>query len=484
MLFQTYEYLFLLLPASLAVFFFLNRKRQLALGSFWLLASSLFFYGYWKIQYVPLLLASIAVNYGFSRLLSNLPPEKIIRPGRWILGVAIGLDLAVLGYFKYADFFVENLNAITAQEFQALNVILPLAISYFSFQQIGYLVDSWRGETRDHTFLEYTVFVSFFPQLIVGPIVNHKDVIHQFRSLRGKIPNYRNLATGSFLTSVGLFKKVIFADYLGRYAERGFSDLEQLSTLEAWMTSLAGNFQIYFDFSGYTDMAIGAALMFNIRLPDNFRSPYAATNIQEHWRRWHITLSRFFLTYVYIPLGGSKKGESLKMFLILCIFLLSGIWHGAGWTFVFWGFLHGLGLVSFKLWEKVGIDLPPVLAWLINFNFVNITRVFFRSATFEDALDLLRRMVGIGATETPTKELFESARSLFEIHGDWFLWSFPGAVVLLLTGLLAVKICFKDSSALERDYEPTPRFVLATIAFAVLALLTRNETREFLYFQF
>ena len=332
-------------------------------GSLWLLGSSLFFYSFWRVEYLPLLLVSIIVNYGSSRLLSRTGDRIGPISKRAFLVTAIGFNLVLLGTFKYADFVIANFSAVTGVVVEPLDIVLPLAISYFTFQQIGYLVDSSRGETRDHGWLEYGIFVSFFPQLIVGPIVNHKDIVHQLRDPQNKLPDYRKLATGLFVLAVGLFKKSVLADRLSVYAEGGFSDLASLSTAEAWLVSLAGNFQIYFDFSGYTDMAIGSALLFGLQLPENFRSPFAATNIQDHWRRWHMTLSRFFLTYVYIPLGGSRKGELRKLTFILVIFLLSGLWHGAAWTFVFWGLLHGVGLVTFKMWEKVGIRLPLLVAW-------------------------------------------------------------------------------------------------------------------------
>ena len=263
---------------------------------------------------------------------------------------------------------------------------MPIAISFFTFQQIIYLVDSYRGETKEYAFLNYSVFVAFFPQLISGPIVHHKEMMPQFENNRNKIINHENIAIGMLFFSIGLFKKVVLADTFATWATNGFDRAEILYFFEAWATSLSYTFQLYFDFSGYADMAIGIGLLFNIRLPINFNSPYKSRDIRDFWRRWHITLSRFLRDYVYIPLGGNK-GTSIKTYNNLMVtFLIGGIWHGAGWTFVFWGLLHGLALVLQRLWSSFGLKMPTLLAWFITYNFVNLAWVFFRAESFSDAL--------------------------------------------------------------------------------------------------
>jgi D-alanyl-lipoteichoic acid acyltransferase DltB (MBOAT superfamily) len=273
-----------------------------------------------------------------------------------------------------------------------MNLALPLAISFYTFQQIAYLVDSYRNETKSYNFLNYAVFVTFFPQLIAGPIVHHAEMMPQFANLKNKIKNYYNIALGLFIFSIGLFKKVIIADTFAVYATQGFDVAEKLNMLEAWITSLSYTFQLYFDFSGYTDMAIGVALLFNIKLPMNFFSPYKAKNIQDFWKRWHITLSRFLKDYIYIPLGGNRKTSIRTYTNLFTTFVLGGIWHGAGWTFVFWGILHGLALVVHRLWKKLGFKMNVVLAWFITFNFINIAWVFFRAVNFESAIKVLKGM--------------------------------------------------------------------------------------------
>ena len=312
-----------------------------------------------------------------------------------LLTFGVIANVTLLGYFKYADFLIENTNLVTDSHIPLLHLALPLAISFFTFQQIAYLVDSYRGETKEYDFLNYANFVTFFPQLIAGPIVHHAEMMPQFAKTKNKVKNYRNIAIGLFIFSIGLFKKVVIADSFAVWATRGFDVAETLNLFEAWATSLSYTFQLYFDFSGYTDMAIGAALLFNIKLPINFNSPYKATSIQDFWRRWHITLSRFLRDYVYIPLGGNRKGNFRTYNNLMATFIIGGIWHGAGWTFVFWGFLHGVALVIQRAWNQLGFKMNTVLAWFITFNFVNIAWVFFRAKEWDDAIKVLNGMIDL-----------------------------------------------------------------------------------------
>ncbi len=274
-----------------------------------------------------------------------------------MLIVGILGNLLLLGYFKYADFFISNFNVAVGSNISLLHITLPLAISFFTFQQIAYLVDSYKGKVRKHNFISYTAFVTFFPQLIAGPIVHHSEMMPQFENIKNKIINKNNIAKGFFIFSLGLFKKVIIADTFAIWTKSGFDTSLTLNFLEGWATSLSYTFQLYYDFSGYTDMAIGAALFFNIHLPINFNSPYKATDIQDFWRRWHITLSRFLRDYVYIPLGGNRKGNYRTYLNLFLTFLVGGIWHGAGWTFIFWGFLHGVAIVVNRLWKNWGFKV-------------------------------------------------------------------------------------------------------------------------------
>tara|TARA_B100000795_G_C22790382_1_gene436655 strand:+ start:162 stop:1643 length:1482 start_codon:yes stop_codon:yes gene_type:complete len=393
MLFNSYEFIFIFLPITFFIYFYLNHKRLTETSKGFLICSSLFFYSWWNIAYLPIIIASMTFNYAIGRSLHKTAGKKYSTfSKKSILIFGIVLNLALLGYFKYADFFIENINIAFDIRVEPMQLLLPLAISFFTFQQIAYLVDSYRQETKEYGFLNYALFVTFFPQLIAGPIVHHKEMMPQFTKISNKVKNYRNIALGLFIFSVGLFKKVVIADTFAIWAIQGFDIATTLNLFEAWATSLSYTFQLYFDFSGYTDMAIGLALLFNIRLPINFNSPYKATNIQDFWKRWHMTLSRFLRDYVYIPLGGNRKGEFRTYNNLMATFVIGGLWHGAGWTFIFWGFLHGLALMVQRFWSKLGFKLWTWLAWLITFNFINIAWIFFRAKEWDDAIKVLGSM--------------------------------------------------------------------------------------------
>jgi D-alanyl-lipoteichoic acid acyltransferase DltB (MBOAT superfamily) len=335
LLFNSYEFIFAFLPITFFIYFYLNHKRLTEASKVFLVVSSLFFYSWWNPVYLPLILVSMVFNYVIGTSLTKDEEHKKVSK-KQLLTIGIVGNIGLLGYFKYSDFFIGNFNLAFGSDIPLLHLALPLAISFFTFQQIAYLVDSYRQETKEYDFLNYAVFVTFFPQLIAGPIVHHKEMMPQFANARNKVKNYKNIALGLFIFSIGLFKKVVIADTFAVWARAGFDTATTLNLFEAWATSLSYTFQLYFDFSGYTDMAIGAALLFNIRLPINFNSPYKATNIQDFWRRWHITLSRFLKDYVYIPLGGNRKGNFRTYNNLMATFIIGGIWHGAGWTFVFW----------------------------------------------------------------------------------------------------------------------------------------------------
>ena len=393
MLFNSYEFIFAFLPITFFIYFYLNRKRVTEASKGFLVFSSLFFYSWWNIAYLPIILSSMLFNYVVGKSLNKKSYHRFTKKALLTFGIVS--NIALLGYFKYSDFFIENFNLALNTDVELLHLALPLAISFFTFQQISYLVDSYRQEIKEYDFLNYALFVTFFPQLIAGPIVHHKEMMPQFAKTRNKVKNYKNIAMGMFIFSIGLFKKVVIADTFAVWATEGFDVATTLNFLEAWATSLSYTFQLYFDFSGYTDMAIGAALLFNIKLPINFNSPYKATNIQDFWRRWHITLSRFLKDYLYIPLGGNRRGEFKTYTNLMATFIIGGIWHGAGWTFLFWGFLHGLALVIQRVWSKLGFKLWRWLAWLITFNFINIAWVFFRAKEWDDALKVLNGMIDL-----------------------------------------------------------------------------------------
>ena len=488
MLFNSYVFIFAFLPITFFIYFYLNHKRLTEASKGFLVFSSLFFYSWWNVVYLPIILASILFNYVIGNyLVSELKNNKYKFSRKSTLIFGITANVLLLGYFKYTDFFIENVNLAAGSEFDLLHLALPLAISFFTFQQIAYLVDSYRQETKEYDFLNYAVFVTFFPQLIAGPIVHHKEMMPQFANIKSKAINYRNISLGLFIFSIGLFKKVVIADTFAVWATAGFDTSTTLNFFEAWATSLSFTFQLYFDFSGYTDMAIGLALLFNIRLPINFNSPYKATDIKDFWRRWHITFSRFLKDYIYIPLGGNRKGSFRTYNNLLATFILGGIWHGASWTFIFWGFLHGMALVVHRVWSTVGFKIWTWLAWLITFNFINIAWVFFRAEEWEDAIKVFSGMAGFNGISLP---IFLNTRLSFlteyGIKFDNWLSSISGdytTVIWLFIGFTLILV-FKNSIEKLNNFKYNFKTALFTSIIFCTGILSLNKLSEFLYFNF
>ena len=486
MLFNSYEFIFAFLPITFFVYFYLNSKRLTELSKGFLVFSSLFFYSWWNIIYLPLILSSMLFNYMIGVSLSKKKEHTKVSK-KTLLSIGVILNLLSIGYFKYSDFFISNVNYTTGLHVELLHLALPLAISFFTFQQIAYLVDSYRGETKEYDFLNYALFVSFFPQLIAGPIVHHKEMMPQFANIRNKAKNYKNIATGLFIFSIGLFKKVVIADTFALWATAGFDNSSILTFFEAWATSLSYTFQLYFDFSGYTDMAIGAALLFNIKLPINFNSPYKARDIQDFWRRWHITLSRFLKDYIYIPLGGNRKGKYRTYYNLMATFVLGGLWHGAGWTFVFWGTLHGIALVIHRLWKAFGYTMNKYLAWFITFNFVNIAWVFFRAKEWGDASKVLFGMVGGNGVMVSDKTLYKVGfLQNFITHNPEFFGRLQFGTSTFVWCIVGIFIVTKlnNSNFVANNFKPNSKSLFFISVIAIYAMLNMNKISEFLYFNF
>jgi alginate O-acetyltransferase complex protein AlgI len=500
MLFSSYTFLFQFLPAT-ALAFAAARRHSARAGILVLAGASLFFYGAWRPVYLLLLLASVAVNFGLGLRME----DPLRRRATGTFGVA--LNLAVLCYFKYTNFILDSLNALTGAPLPFVNIILPLGISFFTFQQIAYLVDVMRGAKVERDIVSYTLFVSFFPHLIAGPLVHHAEMIPQFK--RGRTGRSSVLAArGLAIFAAGLFKKVVIADNLAQFVSPVFAHLDAgggVTTSWAWLATLAYTLQIYFDFSGYSDMAVGLALLFGIRLPVNFRSPYKATSIIEFWRRWHITLSRFLRDYLYIPLGGNRLGEQRRYLNLLVTMLLGGLWHGAGWNFLIWGGLHGLYLCVNHVWQawrggkasaSVRGALPKEISWAITFFAVVIGWVFFRARTFAGACQMLGGLFGI-----------EAGSSAYASPGVLRMMDLPllvGEPLLLLIGGAAVALALAIALGLPnvpqlfgyREYRRAPEraswlrwrpnaawALVAALAMAV-SLFGMWQRLEFLYFQF
>ena len=487
MLFNSYEFIFFFLPITFFIFFYLNSKKLTQVSKGFLVFSSLFFYSWWNIIYLSLIVISMMFNYimGISLIDYDEYRKKVSK--KQLLSIGIVVNVGLLGYFKYADFFINNINCVFNIDIPLLHLALPLAISFFSFQQIAYLVESYRGETKEYEFLDYAFFVTFFPQLIAGPIVHYKEMISQFTNEKNKLINYKNIAIGLFIFSIGLFKKVVIADRFAVWATKGFDYAEVLNFCEAWVTSLSYTFQLYFDFSGYTDMATGAALLFNISLPINFNSPYKASNIQSFWRRWHITLSRFLKNCIYNPLGGNRKGNLKTYNNLMITFLIGGFWHGAGWNFIFWGFLHGLALVVHRIWNQLGFKLNNAIGWIITFNFINIAWIFFRATNWDDAIKVLHGMLGLNGIVLPSKLALKLAflnqyGIEFGIWGrningnQWtFAWLFAGFFLITF---------FKNSIELKNNFDLNCVYLAMNIFLIVTSFFYFGKYTEFLYFNF
>ena len=483
MLFNSFEYIFLFLPFSVAVFFLLNKCFSSTIAKAWLVVASLFFYSWWNIIYLPLILTSILLNYLLGSILFHKDYLQLIRKDLLIAGLIFNLGL--LGYFKYMDFFISNINVLLASSLPLTNVVLPLGISFFTFTQIAYLIDTYRGEVKEYGIINYALFVTFFPHLLAGPILHHKEMMPQFEDTANKRFNAHNISQGLFLFFIGLVKKVVIADTLAIDANYGFNQADYLSMVEAWITSLSYTLQLYFDFSGYTDMAIGSALLFNIKLPINFNSPYKSLNIQEFWRRWHMTLGRFFRDYVYVPLGGNRLGETRVYANLLITWALVGLWHGAGWTFVLWGMLHGLALVVHRLWKKTGIIMPRLLAWGITFNFVNICWVFFRADSIKNAMVIIEGMFGLHGFSLPSYAVKKLAfLNTFGLNRTDYL--LPYWYLSLITIPLLVLVAARSSNSIEfsSDLRTNTRNALIMAIFITIGILFLGNTGQFLYFNF
>jgi alginate O-acetyltransferase complex protein AlgI len=365
MLFNSYVFIFVFLPISFITFFILAKFHLTKWAILSLTLSSLFFYTYWNPPYLILLLISVVFNHQIGNLIGSFSPKS--KPGKYLLILGMVVNLGLIAYYKYANFLLASFDEVFRTDFHVSGIILPLGISFYTFNQIAYLVDVYQGDKRNYHLLEYILFVTFFPHLIAGPIVRHDELIPQFRKARFFVFSHKNIALGLTIFTLGLAKKVLIADNLSPWVAPVFEHAGEITFIEAWVGALSYTFQLYFDFSGYSDMAIGLGLLFNIRLPINFNSPYKATSISDFWRRWHITLSNFLRDYLYIPLGGSRRGEIRRYVNLLMTMLLGGLWHGAGWTFVLWGGLHGLYLCINHGWRKLNVSLPKLFAWLLTF---------------------------------------------------------------------------------------------------------------------
>lgn len=514
MLFNSFGFLLIFFPVTAAGFFLLAR-HDTVLATAWLTAASLFFYGWWDYRYIGLLLASIAFNYWCARRIGSAPARSSQKG--W-LTLAVGFNLILLSYYKYANFFISSASAIVGTAYPALDIVLPVGISFFTFTQIAFLVDTYQGKVKEYRLLHYVLFVTYFPHLIAGPVLHHKEMMPQFGDRRNYRFSVANFAVGSSIFCIGLAKKVLIADNLAPYASSVFDATDTPSLLIAWGGVLAYAFQLYFDFSGYSDMAIGLSRLFGIRLPLNFNSPYKSASISEFWGRWHMTLSRFLRDYLYIAMGGNRRGWIRRHFNLMITMVLGGLWHGAGWNFAIWGGLHGVFLIVNHGWMALArrFGLPTqamawkVVATMLTFLLVCCAWVFFRAADLATSVKIIQGMSGVFGIALPDaigiqlgmlKPLFESAGvSFFLGGGARFVatWCWVLAAAIIVFGLpntqqivgryhpihpvLYVHPAHESKGVLR--WVPSLPWAIGLGLLAVVGLLSLTHPSEFLYFQF
>jgi alginate O-acetyltransferase complex protein AlgI len=467
-LFNSYEFLLAFLPIVIAGYFAISKlgsrlRGNDGWGNVWLVAASLFFYAWWRAEYLTLLAASIAVNFFVGRAIMRRAAQGL--PTRALLVAGIAFDLLLLSYYKYANFFAENIAALLGTSAPRLDVILPIGISFFTFTQIAFLVDAAKGKAAEPNPVNYALFVTYFPHLLAGPILHHREMMPQFADATNKRVVWDNVARGLALLAIGLAKKVLIADPLAIEANSAFGSVVPLTFGDAWFAMLCYTMQIYFDFSGYTDMALGMALMMNIRLPQNFDSPYRRRNLQEFWRHWHMTLTRFLRDYVYIPLGGNRRGEAYTAFAVIVTFVLGGLWHGANWTFVLWGLLNGVGLVVLRLWSRIGVRIPALAAWAVTFLFVNLAWVLFRAPDVATAQSFYLSLLG--------------GRGFHDLRG------MPPAYTLATLGVaLVIAMLPRNSTRIVNEMTFGWPMQAATAVLLAAGVLSVGNPTEFLYFNF
>ena len=501
MLFNSLTFCLGFLPPVLIGFFLIGALKPGRWPRLWLIAASAIFYGWWSWKYLILLLVLTAFNFVSAVSISRFRSKESKASAKNLLIIAIAINLLALGYFKYANFFLANFALASGIMFTSLHIILPLGISFFTFQKIAYLVDAYTGKVDEFKFENFNLFVLFFPQLISGPIVHHSEFIPQIRNQSFGKFGTNELALGLATFIIGMFKKIIIADSCGVISDQIFGATANngLPTFfEGWTAALAYTFQIYFDFSGYTDMAIGLALMFGIRLPENFASPYRSTSIVEFWRRWHMTLSRFLREYVYIPLGGNRKGAARRHLNLMVAMLLGGLWHGASWTFVIWGGLHGGFLIINHLWSNAiaprfsritGSQPYRFLAWLLTFLCVVISWVLFRSQTFEDSFRMLAGMAGRNGFALPSALIHALGLAPARFSGTAITALFGNGAELELstawsTLIFAFLVAIFGTQRQKLSYRQLWLIVFLVSGFVIQALAVGNRTQQFIYFQF
>ena len=492
MLFNSYIFILLFLPLCVIGWYLLNRTKSECLPKAFLFGMSLWFYGYFNYKYLYIIIISIIANFLLFKLLKS-NAHTVLRKSAFAAGMV--LNIGLLFYYKYLGFFTENINSIFGTDFVVTKLLLPLGISFFTFQQVSFIIDSYKKTVPDYSFIDYALFVSFFPQLIAGPIVLHDEVIPQFADKANKSVNYENLSKGLYAFSFGMAKKVLVADTFGNIANIGFGAIPDLDSTNAVLAMLAYTLQIYFDFSGYCDMATGIALMFNIKLPINFNSPYRALDMEDFWKRWHITLTRFLTQNVYIPLGGNRKGNFRTYLNQLIVFTVSGIWHGANWTFILWGVLNGISVVLAKLLKKplnILKQKHKFVPWLFTFVFINVMWIYFRADSISLANQMIKTVFSFDFGAVNPEYLSAVMTAEFQAV-SWLLGKFSqsiselyGYILFAAFFIFAAFASVKLKNTNERllSFKPNTKRLIVSALLLVWSVISLSGVSTFLYFNF
>ena len=526
MLFNSYIFIFLFFPLCLLGFYGL-RKVNSTWAKVWLIGFSLWFYGYFNIRYLCIMIFSILLNYGAYRLMMRVESKagkvasaaetSLFLNKKTILITGVSANLLLLFYFKYFDFFIENMNAVFGTSVALRNIVLPLGISFFTFQQISFLADTYRGELKECSFVDYALFVSFFPQLIAGPIVTHDEMLPQFKEIGTTRFDEDKFCRGLFIFILGMGKKVLIADTFGVAVDAGYSMIEQLGSIDAVLVMLFYTLQLYFDFSGYCDMAIGIGKMMGIEIALNFNSPYKACNIIDFWKRWHITLSRFFTKNIYIPLGGNRRGNARMYANLFLVFFFSGLWHGAGWNYILWGVMHGVLYCVTRWWQKrakretaenesmaianavqdtkvsgktkIAYTIIRTCKVALTFLYVNAAWVFFRSESIGQAVDLFHRMF-TGGIALPQKVIYDA----FNLDEFWYVMKvlhltdhhFSNYILMIIFTVVILFVTFfgKNVHEMAKKWKMSWISAVSLAVVFIWCVVSLSGVSTFLYFNF
>ncbi len=479
MIFSSYKFLFVFLPIVLLGYFILIKLKKQTISKVWLALASFYFYWQGSMSFFPFFVFSVLFNYLIGTSMKRIQGKNSVLFKRILLAVGLTENILLLGYFKYTDFLIKNVNMLTGMDYALKGIVLPIGISFFTFQLIAFLVDSYRGKTKDYNFLNYLLFITFFPQLIVGPIVHHGDIVPQFENPEQPKFKVENLMLAVFLFSIGCAKKLLLADPLTSFAEGYFNNINVYGMYHfwhSWLGAISYTVSYYFDLSGYADMAIGLGLLFNIKLPPNFNSPYKARNFADYWRRWHMTLSKFLSDYVFRSVYRKGAG-SLNFYLaVMVTFFVSGFWHGAGWTFVVWGLINGFFVVCAHFMERKGWKFPWLAAHLLTLLGVVATRILFVSKSFSDAAAVYKTMINIKVFNgVSIQGIMSSFTTTVTTHSVDLL--------ILLAGITVVYFP-KNTTTISQEFKPSLRYaILAGILLAV-SIFWMGGVSRFLYFQF